>query len=247
MSARKKNRKKKQQDGDEGNDTPVIEFEDHRSSMKNSGEGDREVEEAPGAGADGTDDAGAREAGAEPGEVGSAEILDQLQRLQAEFDNYRKRILRERSESWDRAKGDLLLGLLPFLDDVARIADWDESSADAKPLLEGMKLSVAKLMGILREAGFEPIDALGKPFDPNVHEALLTEPVEDPARDDTVGEVLVAGYLFKGMLLRPARVKVLKHVGEADAGEADAGEMDAGEAPPGVQGDADGEAEENAS
>ena len=243
MSARKKNRKKKQQDGDEGNDTPVIEFEDHRSSMKNSGEGDRDVEEGPEARADETDDAaGAEEAGREPGEVGSTEILDQLQRLQAEFDNYRKRILRERSESWDRAKGDLLLGLLPFLDDVARIADWDESSADAKPLLEGMKLSVAKLMGILREAGFEPIDALGKPFDPNVHEALLTEPVDDPARDDTVGEVLVAGYLFKGMLLRPARVKVLKHVGEADAGEADAGE-----APPGVQGDADGEAEENAS
>jgi molecular chaperone GrpE len=156
-----------------------------------------------------------------------AEIRDQLQRLQAEFDNYRKRVQKERIETWSVAKRDLVMSLLPFIDDVERMIEWDSGDADHKSVLEGMKLASKKLMSILKEEGFENVEAFGKPFDPNFHEALLTEDVDDPEKDNIVGDVMVEGYLFKGILLRPSRVRVLKYRDEED--KAGDGELDQAE------------------
>ncbi len=152
----------------------------------------------------------------------TTEMVDRIKRLQAEFENYRKRVQKERVELWSMAKRDFITTLLPFIDDMRRIDEWDDDKTDARQLLEGVRLTAKKLMSILREEGFERIDALGKPFDPNFHEALLIQEVDDPARDNIVDEVMVEGYLFNGTLLRPARVKVLRYKGEGN-GEGDEG------------------------
>jgi molecular chaperone GrpE len=97
---------------------------------------------------------------------------------------------------------------------MQRVNEWDDEEIEVKTVLDGMKLTANKLMAILVEEGFERVDALGKRFDPNFHEALLIQEVDDQEKDNLVDEVLVEGYLFKGILLRPARVKVLKFKGE---------------------------------
>ena len=105
------------------------------------------------------------------------------------------------------------MALLPFMDDMVRVLEWDDHEADPVTLLEGMKLTANKFMTILREEGLEHVEVSGKTFDPNYHEALMTQEVDDPDQDNLIAEVLVEGYLFKGVLLRPSRVKVLKYRG----------------------------------
>jgi len=131
--------------------------------------------------------------------------LEHLQRLQAEFANYRKRVERERMETAGWAQGSLIERLLPVLDDLSRATEQIE--ADDSPAARGLVLIRDKLTAILAEAGLERVDSVGGVFDPSVHEALMTEPVGDD-RVGTVVEELVPGFRFKGRLLRPARVKV---------------------------------------
>jgi len=131
--------------------------------------------------------------------------LDHLKRLQAEFDNYRRRSDRERLEIGDRAQGVLIARLLPVLDDLDRAAGMVEDKEG--PLAKGFLLVRDKLFHVLEEAGMERIPAVGETFDPHRHEALLTEPVE-PERAEQVLEELVVGYTFKGRVIRPTRVKV---------------------------------------
>lgn len=132
-------------------------------------------------------------------------------RLAAEFDNYRKRVERERGESWVRAQAQLLERLLEPLDDLARVADFDPATTPAGALHEGCEMVEKKFLRAMEAAGVEEIDAAGKPFDPTIHEALTTVPTENPEEDNTVAQVYQKGYRLKGVLLRPARVVVRKH------------------------------------
>ncbi len=210
MSRKEKKKKEKTKKAEQS--STGVPFEDKRSSSgAGSGGGEQaETSEEEAALPDGGDVEGKDDR--------HAAIVDQLKRLQAEFDNYRKRVQRERAESWSMAKRDLVMSLLPVVDDMRRINEWDDEEVEARALLDGMKLTARKLSAILEGEGFEVVEAVGRPFDPNFHEALLTQDVSEPDRDNIIDDVLVEGYLFKGVLIRPARVRVLKFKDEDDAG-----------------------------
>ncbi|HEU4560199.1 MAG TPA: nucleotide exchange factor GrpE [Longimicrobium sp.] len=139
------------------------------------------------------------------------QVRERHLRLAAEFDNYRKRVERERGESWVRAQAELAQRLLEPLDDLQRIADFDPATTNAQALHEGAEMVEKKFFRALESAGLEVIDAAGKPFDPTQHEALTMVPAENEDEDDTVAQVYRKGYRFKGVLLRPAQVVVKKH------------------------------------
>jgi molecular chaperone GrpE len=144
---------------------------------------------------------------------GEAALRDQFLRLAAEFDNFRKREARERTEAWARAKADLCEKLLPALDDLRRVAHPE--AADAAPdspvraLLEGVELVERKLWQILEREGLQVVPAEGL-FEPAVHEAILTQATGDPRLDGRIAHVVEPGYRFGDRLLRPARVVVWK-------------------------------------
>jgi molecular chaperone GrpE len=137
---------------------------------------------------------------------------DRHLRMAAEYDNYRKRTERERTESWGRAQADLVGRLLDVLDDLERVEHYDESASSAS-LFEGVRLVDKKLRQVLEAAGLEPVNAEGKVFDPNSMEGLATVETDDPEEDDIVSDVFQRGYLFRGQLLRPARVRVKQFEG----------------------------------
>ena len=139
-----------------------------------------------------------------------AELQDRFLRKAAEFDNYRKRMEREKSESSAYAKGAVLLELLPIVDACERalgsFADAEEGES-LNRYREGVELLYKQLRDALARSGVTPIDALGEPFDPNLHEALIREETTEHP-ENSVMQVLRRGYLFKDRLLRPAQVKV---------------------------------------
>ncbi len=138
----------------------------------------------------------------------AAEYLDGWQRARAEFANYKKRVEAEREE-WGRlANSGLVYQLLPILDDLARAEATLPDNLRSLTWVDGVLLIARKLQAILEAAGLEPIQAQGEPFDPNVHEAVIYAPVDDPALHDHVVEELQKGYLFGGKVLRPTMVKV---------------------------------------
>jgi molecular chaperone GrpE len=139
---------------------------------------------------------------------------DRHLRLAAEYDNYRKRTSRERAEVWTRAQAELVGKLADALDDLARFAHIDPAETDARTLHEGVDLVERKVWKELELAGVSRIDAAGVPFDPNVHEAITTQPAAKPEQDHTVGQVVQPGYKMRDTLLRPARVVVLTWQGE---------------------------------
>ena len=133
------------------------------------------------------------------------EYLDALQRLKAEFDNYRKRTSREQSDLSTRAAQRLVGELLPVLDDLERALAAAEEHEEAK-LEDGVRLVHRSLVDALQKEGLAEIETDGA-FDPHVHEALLAQPVED-AEPGSVVEVLQKGYRLGDRVLRPARVVV---------------------------------------
>ena len=139
---------------------------------------------------------------------------DRHLRLAAEFDNFRKRITKERSEMWMRAQADLVARLADALDDLSRFAHIDPADIDAKTLHEGVDLVERKVWKELEAAGVTRIDRAGVRFDPNVHEAVTTQPASKPEDDHTVGQVVQPGYKMRDILLRPARVVVLTWQGK---------------------------------
>ena len=141
--------------------------------------------------------------------LGELETLrDRHLRLAAEFDNYRKRTRQELLTSREQGRADLAGRLLEALDDLRRIVQAPGDTASVEALCEGVCLVERKLLKELGEAGLEPIEAEGKPFDPNEHEALSSVPTDDPDEDQVVADVFVRGYRFGDRLLRPARVIV---------------------------------------
>lgn len=152
----------------------------------------------------------------------SAHELDALQaeldslnerhlRLAAEFDNYRKRIRREREGLRTRAQADFAKELLEVLDDLQRVADYEEDATSVDALLEGVQLVEKKLRRAMTALGLEPIDAEGEFFNPGTMEAMMTVPAEHPEEDDVVADVFQRGYRFQNTLIRPARVRVKKY------------------------------------
>jgi molecular chaperone GrpE len=133
-----------------------------------------------------------------------AELQDRLLRSQAEFQNLRKRVERERVELYEYTSMEAVRVLLPILDDFARALKAE--SAD-KDYVAGIELIYNRFYDTLKKLGLEPIDSTGQPFDPQIHHAVdMVETSDVP--DHTVLEEFQRGYNFKGRLLRPAMVKV---------------------------------------
>ena len=105
-----------------------------------------------------------------------ADLKDKYLRLAAEYDNFRKRALKERTEAWEKAQADLVLRLVDGLDDLARFAHVDPAQTDAKTIHEGVDLVERKLWKELEAAGVTRVDQSGVSFDPNLHEAVTTRP-----------------------------------------------------------------------
>ena len=135
------------------------------------------------------------------------EYLDTLRRVQAEFENYRKRVIKEQTALVDRATQGLVEQLLPVLDsfELALKNSDAAGSDDTESVRKGVELVYAELLGVLEKAGLSRVEAEGKPFDPNVHEAVMQEEGEG---EPVVTDVLRTGYTLKGRVLRPAMVKV---------------------------------------
>lgn len=133
-----------------------------------------------------------------------ADLKDRLLRGLADFDNFRRRAERDRSEYVQFAAMEMVRDLIPFLDDFRRAMKVE--TAD-KEYAKGIELIYQRLLETLKKAGLEPIEAAGKPFDPNLHQAVDRVQSED-LPDQTVLEEYQSGYNFKGKLLRPAMVKV---------------------------------------
>jgi len=134
---------------------------------------------------------------------------DRHLRLAAEYDNYRKRTAKERTETWQRAQAELVSRFADVLDDLSRFAHIDPSETDAKTLHEGVELVERQIWKELESVGVTRIDQTGVPFDPNLHEAVTTQPAPKPELDHTVGQIVQPGYKMRDTLLRPARVVVL--------------------------------------
>jgi molecular chaperone GrpE len=143
-----------------------------------------------------------------------AEATDRHLRLAAEFDNFRKRTVKERADAWSKAQADVLARLVDALDDLARFAQVDPTQTDAATLHAGVALVGRKLWKELDAIGVRRIDQTGVPFDPSVHEAVTTARAQDQAQDHTVGAILQAGYQLGSTLIRPARVEVLTWQGD---------------------------------
>jgi molecular chaperone GrpE len=137
------------------------------------------------------------------------EYLDHLRRLQAEFENYRKRVRREGDELRLRAGEDVVESLLPVVDNMARALEAAAQHEEGQ-LIAGLELVSSQLHDALAAHGLEEVPtAPGDPFDPTVHEAVMTQPSGDH-HEGAVLQVLERGYLLHGRLLRPARVVVAR-------------------------------------
>lgn len=130
--------------------------------------------------------------------------FDQLQRTTADFANFRRRTEQERAQQRLLANEQLLRDVLPVLDDLQRGLSAIPADEQDSKVAEGMRLVEQKLLGTLRRNGVTPIDSLGLPFDPAVHEAVEA----DPAGGNTVTAVYAPGYRLGEGMLRPAMVKV---------------------------------------
>ena len=146
----------------------------------------------------------------------AAELKDRLLRAQAEWDNSRKRILREKEDAVRYAAEGVLEKLLPVLDNFEMGMQAAKSATDAKSIAQGFEMVLAQLQQVLRDLGVEPIDAVGHPFDPHRHEALGHHPSDDHPEGHVLSQMR-KGYKLKDRLLRPASVFVAKPSGAKQA------------------------------
>ena len=140
------------------------------------------------------------------------ESKDSVARRQADFENYRKRMDRERAETYNRVVADIAAKLLPVLDNLKRALETEASveaseSDEFRHFLSGVDLIYKQLSGVLDALGVKPVLAEGEQFDPHLHEAVVTEPTDD-YEPDTVMQEIVRGFRMGDKLIRPALVKV---------------------------------------
>lgn len=141
-----------------------------------------------------------------------ADLKDRLARRQADFENYRKRVERERAETYERAVAEIAAKLLPVLDNLKRALEVESNvesteSDEFRHFLSGVDLIFKQLTGVLEALGVKPIIAVGARFDPHVHEAVVSEST-DEYEPDTVMQEIIRGYRLGEKLIRPALVKV---------------------------------------
>ena len=146
----------------------------------------------------------------------NAELKNQLARRQADFENYRKRMDRERGETHNRVVVDVAAKLLPVLDNLKRALEAEASveaneSDEFRHFLSGVDLIYKQLNGVLDTLGVKPVPSVGEHFNPHIHEAVETE-ASDEYEPDTVTQELVAGYRLGDKLIRPALVKVARRL-----------------------------------
>ena len=140
-----------------------------------------------------------------------AETNDKYIRLAAEFDNYRRRVAKEKLDLISTAGEDVIKGLLPVLDDCERALQVLENSTDseaAKAAKEGTELIYNKLMGYLKSKGLAPIEAVGKELDTDFHEAVAQFPVQEADKKNKIFDVTQQGYTLNGKVIRFAKVVV---------------------------------------
>lgn len=135
----------------------------------------------------------------------AGEYLEMLRRLQAEFENYKKRVEREQADYCEQANAQLVLKLLPVLDNFERALTCE---TDGDSFKKGMKMIFSQMMSILDAEGLSSVEALGTEFDPYYHECVLTE--KGDYEEDAIIEEFEKGYLFRNKVLRPSKVKVGK-------------------------------------
>jgi len=155
--------------------------------------------------------------------VALSEAREAAARRQADFENYRKRIERERGEAHNRIVAEVAGKLLPVVDNLARALDAERSveaseSKEFRHFLHGVELISKQLNEVLESLGVQPVTAVGERFDPHLHEAVVTEP-SDEYEADTVIEEMTRGYRLGDRLLRPAMVKVAARSKDADSAE----------------------------
>ncbi|MCI2425450.1 nucleotide exchange factor GrpE [Candidatus Acetothermia bacterium] len=142
------------------------------------------------------------------------ELVDRLKRLQADFENYKKRISKEVHVLEERVADWEILSFLPLYDNMRRAFSSFNGNEDTKAFIEGMKKVFAQFDDILRQKAITPIEAVGNLFDPNRHEALLIVPTEK--EDKIILEEFEQGYCRSGRVIRPSKVKVGKRQMEDD-------------------------------
>lgn len=140
------------------------------------------------------------------------DLKDRVQRRQADFENYRKRVERERTETYNRVVADVAGKLLPVMDNLKRALEAEASveaseSDEFRHFLSGVDLIFKQLNGVLEAFGVKPVEAVGVQFDPHIHEAVVME-ATDEFEPDTVMQEIVSGYRIGDKLIRPALVKV---------------------------------------
>ncbi len=171
--------------------------------------------------AEGGEEAASAAVGAKPAEVGAGSeteqlkaerdaLLDRLARLQAEFDNARKRAVREQQEFREFAAADVIRNFLPILDSFERALKAGSGDSNANDFRNGVELIYRQFQDALQKIGVQPIPALGQVFDPRVHEAVEMVDTTEVA-DHHVFDELQRGYKYKDRLLRPAMVRVARN------------------------------------
>lgn len=148
--------------------------------------------------------------------IDARELEEQNLRLRAEFANFKRRIEREQSELAEYLKGEIYKNLLPILDDFKSMIEKSSSTENEASILEGAKLILNKLNQLLKDEGISQVRALGERFDPQLHEALLMQPIENAADHDRIIKVFQEGYRLNERLLRPSRVVVGKYEGKKE-------------------------------
>jgi molecular chaperone GrpE len=135
------------------------------------------------------------------------QYLDMAQRMRAEFENYQKRSQKDREQERKYAFGPLAIDLLPVLDNLDRAVAAAQQAGDKGPLIQGVVMVQNQFIEMLKRNGITRIDAQGKPFDPNQHQAVVQQPSAD-VEPGTVLQVLEQGFMNQDRVLRPAKVIV---------------------------------------
>jgi molecular chaperone GrpE len=175
---------------------------------QNAGPAEEGAEEAPGSDEPRQDPIAQLQAQIDALAAEKASLYDKLLRRQAEFENYRKRVERERGELYQHGRDDVLLQFLPVVDNFERaLSSLETSEGDAEALRHGVELIHKQFKDALSKFGLEAVEAVGQTFDPHVHEAVTTE-VTDKHKENTVIQEFQRGYRIGDRLLRPAKVKV---------------------------------------
>lgn len=137
-----------------------------------------------------------------------ADSRDKFLRLAAEYDNFRKRSVRDRQDAEKMGMGAVMKGLLEALDDLGRVVHMTPEGTALKSVLDGIEMVEKKLLKSLAGHGLEVVNPVNAPFDPALHEAITTAPAANADEDHQVALVYQVGYVLNGTLLRPARVVV---------------------------------------